>query len=202
MCRQFDSGPRHRTKSAITSMTEPALAMLAGGVTMRPPSRHRWDGTDLLASRSCGPGCSSLAHSDWQSLRPAEIRATRCLSKTVPARRSWCTSSARIRPATAVSSCSLERRRLVIGSGRVTRTTSRRQSQSGQQRWITRVLSRVLIRAREGQLPLDHSDHAGHNRVLIGIAHADRAREERWLRAPIHSMEIDADPRAELEHKS
>src|SRR5438034_354798 len=108
MCRQFDSGPRHRTKSAITSMTEPALAMLAGGVTMRPPSRHRWDGTDLLASRSCGAGRSSLAH----------------------------------------------------------------------------------------------SDHAGHNRVLIGIAHADRAREERWLRAPIHSMEIDADPRAELEHKS
>src|SRR5437773_11707929 len=91
-------------------MTEPALAMLAGGVTMRPPSRHRWDGTDLLASRSCGAGCSSLAHSDWQSLRPAEIRATRCLSKTVPARRSWCTSSARIRPATTVSSCSLERR--------------------------------------------------------------------------------------------
>src|SRR5438270_4605678 len=34
--------------------------------------------------------------------------------ETVPARRSWCTSSARIRPATAVSSCSLERRRLVI----------------------------------------------------------------------------------------
>ena len=32
-------------------MTEPALAMLAGGVTMRPPSQHRWDGTDLLASR-------------------------------------------------------------------------------------------------------------------------------------------------------
>src|SRR5207237_7185804 len=72
---------RHRTKSAITSMTEPALAMLAGGVTMRPPSQHRWDGTDLLASRSCGAACSSLAHSDWQSLLPAEIRATRCLSK-------------------------------------------------------------------------------------------------------------------------
>ena len=38
--------------------------------------------------------------------------------------------------------------------------------------------------------------------MLIGIAHADRVREERWLRARIPSMEIDADPRAELEHKS
>ena len=32
---EFNSGPRHRSKRAITWMTGPALAVLAGRVTMR-----------------------------------------------------------------------------------------------------------------------------------------------------------------------